>query len=145
LSVNGGTESTRFLISGEYFDQTGISKGTDTKRYSFRSNIDTQVNDWLNIGLNLSGHFRKTNETLNSSNESGGNSSIFYQMRRSSNPIVPVRYTNGEWGTINGAFDLTSQRYPNAIYMSQRGINSTDRYYLQGKVFAEAEVVKNLK
>src|SRR5690606_15128262 len=71
--------------------------------------------------------------------------SIFYQMRRSSNPIVPVRYTNGEWGTINGAFDLTSQRYPNAIYMSQRGINSTDRYYLQGKVFAEAEVVKNLK
>lgn len=145
MSVNGGTDKTRFLISGEYFNQVGISKGTDTRRYNFRSNLDTKVNDWLSMGMNLSGNFRKTNETLNSSNESGGNSSIFYQMRRTSNPLVPVKYGNGEWGTINGVFDITSATYPNAVYMSQRGENFTDRYHLHGKVFADIALFKKLK
>lgn len=145
LSVNGGTETTKYLVSGEYFDQKGIAYGTDTKRYSFRSNIDTKATEWLDIGLNLSGHYRKINETLNSANESGGNSSIFYQMRRTSNPLVPLRYRNGQWGSINGLFDQTSQRYPNSAYMAQRGEYFTNRYFLQGIVFAEMELLKNLK
>lgn len=145
LSVNGGSEDVRYLVSGEYFDQEGISRGTDTKRYSVRSNLDMKATNWLNIGLNLSGHYRKINETLNSSNESGGNSSIFYQMRRTSNPLVPVRYSNGQWGRVNGVYNQTNAIYPNSLYMADRGINSTDRYFLQGKIFAGAELVKNLK
>lgn len=145
ISVNGGTETTKYLVSGEYFDQKGIARGTDTKRYSFRSNIDMEATEWLNVGVNLSGHYRKINETLNSANESGGNSSIFYQMRRTSNPLVPVRYKNGHWGTINGLFDQTSSRYPNSLYMAQLGENFTDRYFLQGIVFAEIDLLKNLK
>lgn len=145
LSINGGTEDVRYLVSGEYFDQVGISRGTDTKRYSVRSNLDMKATKWLNVGLNLSGHYRRINETLNSSNASGGNSSIFYQMRRTSNPLVPVKYSNGQWGRVNGVYNETAAMYPNAIYMAERGINATDRYFVQGKVFGEASILKNLK
>ena len=66
-------------------------------------------------------------------------------MRITSNPLVPVKYGNGEWGTINGVFDITSATYPNAVYMSQRGENFTDRYHLHGKVFADIALFKKLK
>lgn len=54
VSVSGGTDKTKYYVSGSYFFNQGIVKNTDFQRYSFRSNIDQTLNKWLsfNLGLN---------------------------------------------------------------------------------------------
>ena len=53
-SVSGGTDKTKYYVSGSYFFNQGIVRNTDFRRYSFRSNIDQIINDKLSftIGLN---------------------------------------------------------------------------------------------
>ncbi|MFT3935860.1 MAG: SusC/RagA family TonB-linked outer membrane protein [Chitinophagaceae bacterium] len=54
VSVSGGTDKTKYYVSGSYFYNQGIVKNTDYQRFSFRSNIDQVLNKWMsfNIGLN---------------------------------------------------------------------------------------------
>jgi TonB-linked SusC/RagA family outer membrane protein len=54
VSVSGGSEKTKYYLSGSYFFNQGIIKNTDFRRFSFRSNIDQTLNRVLsfNIGLN---------------------------------------------------------------------------------------------
>ncbi len=53
LSASGGTESVRYYISGNYFDQKGVMIGSDYKRLSFRTNLESTINRFLTLGLNL--------------------------------------------------------------------------------------------
>jgi TonB-linked SusC/RagA family outer membrane protein len=54
MSVSGGTDKTKYYVSGSYFYNEGIVKNTSFQRYSFRTNIDQVINKWasFNIGLN---------------------------------------------------------------------------------------------
>lgn len=51
LNVSGGNESTRFYISTNIFDQEGILPGSDFSRGSVRLNLDTEINDFLDISI----------------------------------------------------------------------------------------------
>ncbi|MDN3657929.1 TonB-dependent receptor [Ferruginibacter paludis] len=53
ISVSGGTKSTRYLLSGNYYDQQGIVKNSGFKRYSVRANIDQDINKFIKMGMNL--------------------------------------------------------------------------------------------
>ncbi|HEY0654887.1 MAG TPA: TonB-dependent receptor [Chryseosolibacter sp.] len=53
LQVNGGTENTKFYISGQYLDQEGIIIGNKLNRFTTRLNLDHKANDWLTVGLNM--------------------------------------------------------------------------------------------
>lgn len=53
LQINGGTENTKFYVSGQYLDQEGIIIGNKLNRFTTRLNLDHKVNDWLNVGLNM--------------------------------------------------------------------------------------------
>ncbi len=54
ISISGGTDKTKYYISGSYFYNQGIVPNTDYQRFSFRSNIEQVLNKWanFNIGLN---------------------------------------------------------------------------------------------
>ncbi|MEO6583358.1 MAG: SusC/RagA family TonB-linked outer membrane protein, partial [Ferruginibacter sp.] len=54
LSVSGGTDKTKYFLSGSYFFNEGIIKNTDFRRFSFRANVDQTINKALsfNMGLN---------------------------------------------------------------------------------------------
>lgn len=53
VSVSGGTDKTKYYVSGSYYSNQGIVKNTDFRRYSFRSNIDQTINDKLSFTLGL--------------------------------------------------------------------------------------------
>lgn len=55
LSVSGGAGKTNYYISGSYFNQEGLMYRSGFDRYTFRANVNSQVKDWLQIGLILSG------------------------------------------------------------------------------------------
>ncbi len=54
LSISGGSESTLYMASVAYLDQDGIIENTSFDRFSLRLNLETQVQKWLKVGLNLS-------------------------------------------------------------------------------------------
>src|SRR5690606_19705634 len=53
LSINGGNERLRSIVSLNYLDHKGVMLNTDFKRFSFRTNFDAKLSDKLNVGLNL--------------------------------------------------------------------------------------------
>lgn len=53
LSFSGGNDKTQYAISGGLFDQKGVIVNSNFRRYSFRSNITTQLSDRFSVGTNL--------------------------------------------------------------------------------------------
>jgi TonB-linked SusC/RagA family outer membrane protein len=53
ISLSGGTKFTKYLLSGNLYDQKGIVKNSGLKRYSLRANIDQEINKYVKLGLNL--------------------------------------------------------------------------------------------
>ncbi len=53
LSVSGGSEHTNYYVSGLFMDQKGTDPNSGVHKYSVRSNVETQANKWLKLGMNL--------------------------------------------------------------------------------------------
>lgn len=53
LSFTGGSEKTRYMISGGYLDQPGILNSTYQKRINLRANIDAEVSPRLKISSSV--------------------------------------------------------------------------------------------
>ncbi len=56
LSISGGSNETRYFISGSFFSNEGIVKGNDFERVTARLNLDQTLTNWANlsIGINYS-------------------------------------------------------------------------------------------
>ncbi|MDR2859626.1 MAG: TonB-dependent receptor [Mediterranea sp.] len=52
ININGSTDKTDYFFSVGYTDQDGIAPAGDFKRYSGKTNINTQVTSWFKAGLN---------------------------------------------------------------------------------------------
>lgn len=63
LSFSGGTDKSRYMISGNYLVQDGIVRPASFNRYSIRLNLDNDVKDWLKIGTSLNFLSSKTKDT----------------------------------------------------------------------------------
>ncbi|MBC6988754.1 SusC/RagA family TonB-linked outer membrane protein [Hymenobacter sp. BT491] len=61
VGVQGGSEKTQFSVSGNYFQEKGILKTTDFTRYTFRVNLDHQINDRIRIGTSTFGVYSINN------------------------------------------------------------------------------------
>jgi TonB-dependent starch-binding outer membrane protein SusC len=67
LNVSGGTDRTKFFVSGSVFDQGGVVKGSSFDRYSFRMNLDNLVTDKFKIGVST-GFSRSHNTRIQNDN-----------------------------------------------------------------------------
>ncbi len=54
ISLSGGDERTTYFMSVDYLNEEGPVVTSDFERVSSRLNIESQVKDWLKIGLNTS-------------------------------------------------------------------------------------------
>lgn len=52
-SVSGGSEKTKYYFSLGYLDDQGAYICSGFKRYNLRTNITTDLKDWLQVGLNV--------------------------------------------------------------------------------------------
>jgi TonB-dependent starch-binding outer membrane protein SusC len=55
LSISGGTENLKYLVSGGYLDHDGILENSNYKRFSLRTNLFADINEWASFGLNWAG------------------------------------------------------------------------------------------
>lgn len=113
VSASGGNNKTQYLFSGSMYDQDGIVKNTSYRKVNIRSNVNSQVKDWLKLGMNISGGHSFTRGVADSGdgydNDLGG-SVIRYALYR--NPAIPVYDNSGNY------IDLPSSYYGNSVYNS---------------------------
>jgi len=67
LSLKGGTESTKYYLSGNLYKQDGVLKNSAFDRASLRFNLDQKVNNYLSVGMNLT-----TSRINNENSQLGG-------------------------------------------------------------------------
>jgi TonB-linked SusC/RagA family outer membrane protein len=61
LSISGGNDNTTYLFSLNHVDEEGILLNSNYKRYQFRTNLNTKINDKLRVGVRLYGIREESN------------------------------------------------------------------------------------
>jgi len=61
LNIAGGSDNTKYMFSGGYFNQQGIATGTSYRRISLRANLESKINKWVTTGIILAPTYSSTN------------------------------------------------------------------------------------
>ncbi len=140
LSVSGGSENTHFMASVAYSNQDGIMVKTGVERFSFRSNLDTRYKRFT-FGLNLSGN--KNNVTAPAIAPSG-EGGIMRLVSWFTRPTVPVMYSNGHYGYVDGSA-MSDELLKNPVELMSLGHRSNEYWRFNGKAFAGIDLWDGLK
>lgn len=70
-SVSGGTEQTRYYVSGLIKNDEGIALNTDYKKQSLRANLDQRLSDKIQLSVNTSVIHSRSNRGLSNNDNSG--------------------------------------------------------------------------
>ncbi|HSD07128.1 TonB-dependent receptor [Flavobacterium sp.] len=65
LSASGGSDKSTYYLGIGYMDQEGIAEGSMFSRFNLTSNLDSQVKDYLKVGVNFALSETKQNTTIN--------------------------------------------------------------------------------
>jgi TonB-linked SusC/RagA family outer membrane protein len=106
LTASGGTENSTYFLSANYLDQEGSVIESDFERITTRLNVNTDVNNWLDLGFSSAYSTQKQNRPTQSG--SGYQSAVQWTQIASSIYPVNRRDENGEYildGFGNTIFD----------------------------------------
>lgn len=94
LSLNGGTEKSKYYISQSYNRNGGMMKYYDDKyeRWNTNMKISTQVTDWLEVGGKIM--YNYTNKDMPSDGIWGGWGNLFMNYL---SPFMPVKHPDGNF------------------------------------------------
>ncbi|WP_345058392.1 TonB-dependent receptor [Hymenobacter glaciei] len=145
LNASGGTDKTKFFISGQYSTQEGILVGNKLQRIAGRFNVDHQATDKLTLGANV-GLSRTQNNRLPNDNAFSNPVQIVALA-----PITPL--IDPRTGLTSGALDLATGNPNNNFpfyYNPLLGIQNnaatytTYGYRALGNVYAQYEFLPGL-
>ena len=118
IAINGGSESTQYAITGNFFDQDGIVINSDLKRGSLRANIDSKVSKWITVQTSLSASRTFSNLATSEGDGAGG-------------------------GVINGALAVPATMYVYNEDGSFSTMNQTPYGVTTGNPYGMAELAKD--
>lgn len=134
LNVSGGGDKTTYYVSGSYFKQEGLTYRSDFKRYTLRANINSIVNKWMSLGVNLVGGYdnRQTNP-YGSNSTNRGLGLLAGPMYTPTNPTTGVNYEFiPGWGRY----------HPN--YLADKIRNNSDNVQFTPSGYIQLTPIKNL-
>lgn len=131
LSVRGGNDRTRVLLSGDYFKNTGVVRDQDYTRYSARVNADHSASDAIKMG---------TQSVFTHSEQNAGWDDVFdgYGLK-SFNPLASPYE---EDGTTLALFPTNNTRTPNPVtnFGVTKRVVKQDRF--MGNYYADISFLK---
>lgn len=136
LSFSGGTEKTKYYLSGGYFNQDGIVLNSGFKRYQFRLNLDQHINNSLRVGTNI--NFSRSDDNRSVQSESNLNNGGVIAGSLAQIPILPIRRADGKYA-INPYLALD-----NPIGNLNEVHNLAKIYQVIGNIYGEADILSNL-
>ncbi|MEQ9440910.1 MAG: TonB-dependent receptor [Cyclobacteriaceae bacterium] len=138
LSVSGGSETSRYLVSGGYFKQDGIMLGTGFERLSFRANTEFDISDRIKLGQTLTvSHTNRNVEPF-----SGGRSQIEHIIK--SVPYIPV-YDPSRLGGFRATDQADGSDPENPVLNATLRQNNLLDLKLLGTAYLEVEIIEGLR
>lgn len=130
LTITGGSANTGYLLSASYFRQDGIAVGDDYyERYNLRLKVDSDITDWLTIGVNaLISNTIDNDIVTNSGNNLRGL------------PMYPVKSDDGFW-VSNGTSDASYNVVADA---SSGSFDKTDKDKYNVQMYLKLKPIKGL-
>ncbi|HEY2721365.1 MAG TPA: SusC/RagA family TonB-linked outer membrane protein, partial [Chitinophagaceae bacterium] len=136
LSISGSNGKTDYYVGGGYFYQQGTVIGSDFNRYSFHTNINSQVKDWFKVGTSISADRNKADIGL------GNSYGIIYNALLQA-PDAAVYNADGSFAgppVVNG----TVEGGQNPVQQALSITNFLMRSNLQGNLYADIKFMKDL-
>lgn len=137
LSVNGGSEHTKYLVSLGIYDHKGIAKNNDMQRITGRINLDQDFGKYVRAGINTSFTSLKYNDVpLGDARQS--DAALIYSAM-TFNPTVSVYNADGSFADNLDRPNV----YPNPVSLLDITDQSTSRdVFLTG--YLEIKPIKDL-
>ena len=125
LSVSGGNDNNRYMVSASYYDERGIVKTSDYKRFNARMNLTNQLTRWLSLTTNMM--FANENRNIVPEGQRSVLKRALYQ-----SPMVYTYNQRGYW----------SEGHPLAIL--DRNHNQSERQRIDINMSLTAKILKLL-
>ena len=140
ISVQGGSETAKYMTSAGMFQQDGISKWTDEdyKRFNVLQHVNYKVNNWLQVGLRATLSMVKMN--TGPQNKYGSNS-LGATIPGDSRPLMPVYHPDGHFAGYCGDGYFTNQ----AALLSQGGSAEMRNNNMYATAFAKLNPFEGLE
>ncbi|WP_082305035.1 TonB-dependent receptor [Persicobacter sp. CCB-QB2] len=131
LSAQGGNERTSYFLSGSYFRQDGIVKGSAYERMSLRLNLDHMLSEKLKVGSSLQFTYSDTDRIE-------GDQSLNAPLPNALSlpAIYPVRNEDGSFNEDGP--------YANPVAIAENAVNKAYSYRGLGNVYLDYEIISNL-
>lgn len=136
VGAYGGSEKTKYLISGGYFKQTTVLPGQKFTRYSLQASIDQQIGERIKVGLN----------TMNSMNITDGEGASFMFQLLTLSPLYNARNADGsiyEKPAVGSADPDT--RNPLMVYNDNTWKQQRRRLRTFNSLYGEVKILEGLR
>jgi TonB-linked SusC/RagA family outer membrane protein len=136
LSVSGGNNGTDYYISAGYLDQDGTIIGNNFNRYSFRTNVNTQVKSWFKLGSSIFGSRSLQNASISN------NGGITYLALLNA-PDQVVYNADGSYAGPTAA-QISNGAQINPVARALDITNTLTRTNINGSLYADINLVKDI-
>lgn len=147
VSASGGSETTKFYISGGYFDQEGIALASSFKRYSAKLNVENKATDFLTLGM-----YSTLSYTDQQAPSGGTNGSSLLGFTNNVSNVYSLYARNADGSIkydVKGepvyAFDNKIFKDYNPVFLSKNDKFSTQTARVLTSAFAEISFLKDFK
>lgn len=121
LAFSGGNDKTTYRVSLGYLGQEAVVKGKfKSERFNLSFNINSKVKDWLTISNVTNAYWTKFRGPAGGAGAITDETGIINQFQRSA-PTVPVYYSNGQYGVVDGSYLKVNASFP-VTHALRRGI-----------------------
>ncbi|OAV76013.1 Outer membrane cobalamin receptor protein, SusC/RagA family [Bacteroidales bacterium Barb7] len=147
LTISGGDDKTRYLLSANYSDQDGILKNTGFRRYSGRFNFDRDLFRNFTVGLNVTASNLEQNglSSYGGLYVNGVTNSLDYVLRIPQ--VVPIYDADGGYN-YNNLFEKgdlrLGDRTVNALSDLLTNVSETKTNALIGNFYAKYAILPSL-
>jgi TonB-linked SusC/RagA family outer membrane protein len=147
LSMSGGSETSQYILSGNYFSQDGLIQNSSYNRFNLRTAINSTVSKYFKLGTNVNLSYSKTRSVGTSGDGYVGAASVVrYALFRT--PGTPVYNANGQYVDLPQQ-DPTLGNFLgdgiNPVALANATNDNTYGYTILGDAFAELDPIKGLK
>lgn len=145
IALRGGTEKTKYALSGSLFDQKGVILNTGLKRYSGRLTIDQTISEKFKAGVtvNYSG-IKQFGQSISSATQGSEVSSFVFFRTWSYRPVAyndfDLLNEDADFGAVNTS-DIRIN--PVTELENQYTINKTGSFEANG--YLSYDITKNLQ
>lgn len=98
VSVNGGTDAVKYMVSLGYLGQEGIMEHSDRHQFNMRTNVDVKLSDYFGLRTSMS-YINNAYSDPTNSYVGNGSDQIIRQLNRIA-PWIVYKDEEGNYGTI---------------------------------------------